>query len=482
MTSRRGSATRRRRTTRRRRRAATTFRLSGRLVREVLALVLVFLAIISVIALFAPNAGAIIKPWHDVLASLLGWGIAFAGPLLIGFALMLWMKAMPAERWMAASGAAIVALGLLGVFELGGGGGGVLGASVSTVIGGAVGRVGAWIVLALSLAVGLLLYFNMTVGDVVAAYLQRREDRQELADAEARRNGNQERRARADGPEDVPEPPGSRLGLLRRMRGAFGAAEQDEPPLIVRRQRPESSSNGSRAAGQRPSGPSPVLGPLDDEAVVDLALESDEEAHLAEAGTVEAEHANDAALEAVQRVWNLPRLELLADAPESSAAQMDLTAKGQRIRETLANFKIGVKVARIQEGPVVTQYALDVEPGIKLSRIEGLADNLALALAARSIRIQAPIPGEPYVGIEIPNNAFDLVTLKEVLASKNFSEASSKSKLAFALGQDVAGSAVQRRPVEDAARADRRRDRVGQECVRQRDHLLAADECLTRPR
>jgi len=135
----------------------------------------------------------------------------------------------------------------------------------------------------------------------------------------------------------------------------------------------------------------------------------------------------------------LPRLELLADAPESSAAQMDLTAKGQRIRETLANFNIGVKVARIQEGPVVTQYALDVEPGIKLSRIEGLADNLALALAARSIRIQAPIPGEPYVGIEIPNSAFDLVTLKEVLASKNFTDASAKSKLAFALGQDVPG-------------------------------------------
>ena len=118
---------------------------------------------------------------------------------------------------------------------------------------------------------------------------------------------------------------------------------------------------------------------------------------------------------------------------------MDLTAKGQRIRETLAHFGIGVKVARIQEGPVVTQYALDVEPGIKLSRIEGLADNLALALAARSIRIQAPIPGEPFVGIEIPNSAFDLVTLKEVLASQNFDEIGSRSKLAFALGQDVAG-------------------------------------------
>jgi S-DNA-T family DNA segregation ATPase FtsK/SpoIIIE len=149
--------------------------------------------------------------------------------------------------------------------------------------------------------------------------------------------------------------------------------------------------------------------------------------------------AADAALEATSRTWELPTLDLLADAPESSAAQMDLTAKGNRIRETLAHFGIGVKVSRIQEGPVVTQYALEVEPGIKLSRIEGLADNLALALSARSIRIEAPIPGEPFVGVEIPNAAFDLVTLKEVLASRNFADASSRSKLAFALGQDVAG-------------------------------------------
>jgi S-DNA-T family DNA segregation ATPase FtsK/SpoIIIE len=170
--------------------------------------------------------------------------------------------------------------------------------------------------------------------------------------------------------------------------------------------------------------------------VSEEALESTEEAHLAEVGEHEA---RDAALEGTLRHWDLPQLTLLDDAPASSAAQLDLTAKGQRIRETLAHFGIGVKVARIQEGPVVTQYALDVDPGVKLSRIEGLADNLALALSARSIRIEAPIPGEPYVGIEIPNSAFDLVTLKEVLASKNFEDAAARSKLAFALGQDVAG-------------------------------------------
>ncbi|HET8587199.1 MAG TPA: DNA translocase FtsK 4TM domain-containing protein [Candidatus Limnocylindria bacterium] len=419
--------------------------------REVLALLLVFLAIISVIALFAPDAGAIVRPWHDILVGLLGWGIAFAAPLLAGFALMLWMKAMPAERWMAATGAAIVALGILGMFELAeDGAGGAIGLAVSAAVATAVGDVGAWIVLIMLVLVGLLLYFNMTVGDLVAAYLQGREDRLELEAAEARRAAAGRRQRTAPEPEPA-EPHAaveSRPGLLQRVRGAFGSGgEQDEPPLIVRRQRPEPAQPGSRPSARAPR-------PVEDETDRRVApepppqgamLDEDGLAHgeaqqLASAGeSGDGADANDAALEEVVRSWQLPRLELLADAPESSAAQMDLTAKGHRIRETLANFKIGVKVARIQEGPVVTQYALEVEPGIKLSRIEGLADNLALALAARSIRIQAPIPGEPYVGIEIPNNAFDLVTLKEVLASKNFADASTRSKLAFALGQDVAG-------------------------------------------
>ncbi|HYN63827.1 MAG TPA: DNA translocase FtsK, partial [Candidatus Limnocylindrales bacterium] len=214
----------------------------------------------------------------------------------------------------------------------------------------------------------------------------------------------------------------------------------EEPPLIVRRARLEGTP---ASAVQAATSALPATLPLpatDAPAAVAAigveGLQTEEEQHLAEVGETDA---IDAALEASERVWELPELSLLADAPASTAAQLDLTTKGKRIQETLAHFGIGVKVARIQEGPVVTQYALDVEPGIKLSRIEGLADNLALGLAARSIRIQAPIPGEPYVGIEIPNSAFDLVTLKEVLASPNFEAAGAQSKLAFALGQDVAG-------------------------------------------
>jgi S-DNA-T family DNA segregation ATPase FtsK/SpoIIIE len=323
-------------------------------------------------------------------------------------------------------------------------GGGVLGFGVSRLLTGAVGEAGAWIVLGLLFVVGLLLYFNMTIGDLVAAYLQRREERTEREEAEARRAAASQRSRRL---EPVTAPPTSEpaeRGILGRVRDALGGGDQDEPPLIVRRARPEAAAGTAVAPAPAPTARQAVHEPVtqDDGQTIGVsplseeALESTEEAHLAEVG---GEEVRDAALEGTLRSWDLPRLELLQDAPASSAAQLDLTAKGQRIRETLAHFGIGVKVARIQEGPVVTQYALDVEPGIKLSRIEGLADNLALALAARSIRIEAPIPGEPFVGIEIPNSAFDLVTLKEVLGSRNFEEAAKRSRLAFALGQDVAG-------------------------------------------
>ena len=439
-----------RRRSNRRRRSSNNFRISGRVAREALALLLVLLAIVTTIALFAPNAGAIVRPWHDLLAYLLGWGIAFAPPLLAGFALMLWMRTMPAERWMAATGAALVAIALLGAFHLaaGGGmatvrrheGGGVIGYGVSAVLAGAIGGAGAWVVLSLLLVVGLLLYFNMTVGDLVAAYLQGRDDREER---EERASAEAARRAPV-GPgrlETEPRTGGPQPSLLTRMREALiGGVEDDEPPVIVRRQRAEPAEGVRRTATAAPAAVTPEPSTATALAQPEAASEEEDGAQ-APIGLVPVagEGANDAALEQIVRSWELPELELLADAPPSSAAQLDLAAKGQRIRETLAHFGIGVKVARIQEGPVVTQYALDVEPGIKLSRIEGLADNLALALSARSIRIEAPIPGEPFVGIEIPNSAFDLVTLKEVLASRNFEDLGAQSKLAFALGQDVAG-------------------------------------------
>jgi S-DNA-T family DNA segregation ATPase FtsK/SpoIIIE len=354
---------------------------------------------------------------------MLGWGIFFAPALLLLAALLLWMKTVPTERIISALGVLLVTLSLLGLFQLAvggpgavvppGDGGGVVGTLMCGPLVLLLGTTGAAIVLFLLLVIGFLLFFNMTIGDVFAAWSHRQEEVGPAAAAAAGARGS----TKPGVPPTVP-----------------GRSVPEEPPLILRRQRAEPAPMTAATAASGVAVPIVSPPPATEE-----DIESSEEAHLAAVGEREAV---DAALESTAQDWILPDLTLLADAPGNGPAQMDLTAKGNRIRDTLASFDIGVKVARIQEGPVVTQYALDVEPGIKLSRIQGLADNLALALSARSIRIQAPIPGEPYVGIEIPNAAFDLVTLKEVLGSKALQQVASEGELAFALGQDVAGQPV----------------------------------------
>jgi S-DNA-T family DNA segregation ATPase FtsK/SpoIIIE len=414
--------TRSRRQKRARRAANTGIRISRRVVREVGAFLLVVLALVSLLAIVTPDAAAGVALWRDFLETMLGWGIFFAPALLLLGALLLWMRTVPTERIISALGVLLVTLSLLGLFQLAvggpgavvpvGDGGGVIGTLMCGPLVLLLGMTGAAIVLFLLLVVGFLLFFNMTIGDVFAAWSHRQEEVGPAAAAAAS--------ARASAKAGVPPP------------AARGAPE--EPPLILRRQRAEPAPMAAATASAAVAVPIVSSPPATEE-----DLEEGETAHLAEVGEREAV---DAALETAAQEWTLPDLTLLADAPGNGPAQMDLTAKGNRIRDTLASFDIGVKVARIQEGPVVTQYALDVEPGIKLSRIQGLADNLALALSARSIRIQAPIPGEPYVGIEIPNAAFDLVTLKEVLGSTALQQVASEGELAFALGQDVAGQPV----------------------------------------
>jgi DNA segregation ATPase FtsK/SpoIIIE, S-DNA-T family len=109
------------------------------------------------------------------------------------------------------------------------------------------------------------------------------------------------------------------------------------------------------------------------------------------------------------------------------------------IIKKLASFEIQAQIVGRNAGPVVTQYEVQPAPHIKVSRIEALSDDLAMALAARTLRIEAPIPGKSAVGIEIPNQDFNVVTLRGILESLDFG--ASGSKLTFALGRDVAGRA-----------------------------------------
>jgi S-DNA-T family DNA segregation ATPase FtsK/SpoIIIE len=142
------------------------------------------------------------------------------------------------------------------------------------------------------------------------------------------------------------------------------------------------------------------------------------------------------------QVWKYPPLSLLSATKGAKADRGDVKANAQIIESTLDSFGIRAKVAEINGGPAVTQYAIRIASGTKLSRVKALQTDLALALAAPTgqIRIEAPIPGRDLVGIEIPNRSAEYVTLSEILQSPEMKK--EKSKLAVGLGLGVSGGSA----------------------------------------
>lgn len=140
--------------------------------------------------------------------------------------------------------------------------------------------------------------------------------------------------------------------------------------------------------------------------------------------------------------YKLPTLELLDSPPplEERKIKDDLDANARILEETLSDFGIEVKVAAVERGPVITRYELEPAPGVKITKITGLSDDIALAMKAQSVRIVAPIPGKARVGVEVPNSTSALVYLKEILGTREFQN--SQSKLTLALGKDIAGEPV----------------------------------------
>jgi DNA segregation ATPase FtsK/SpoIIIE, S-DNA-T family len=139
-------------------------------------------------------------------------------------------------------------------------------------------------------------------------------------------------------------------------------------------------------------------------------------------------------------IWHLPPLDLLSNESTQKADRGDVKKVAGKIEETLKSFGIGAKVVEVNLGPAVTQYALQIPLGTKVSKITNLSNDLALNTEAPTgqIRIEAPIPGRNLVGIEIPNRSLEIVTLRTMLSSDLMRK--SKSKLAVSLGLDVSGN------------------------------------------
>ena len=140
--------------------------------------------------------------------------------------------------------------------------------------------------------------------------------------------------------------------------------------------------------------------------------------------------------------YKLPDLNLLDSPPplEERKITEDLNANAKILEETLRDFGIEVKVTAVERGPVITRYELEPAPGVKVTKITSLSDDIALTMKAQSVRIEAPIPGKARIGVEVPNSSSALVYLKEILQTSEFQN--SESKLTLALGKDIGGTPV----------------------------------------
>lgn len=143
-----------------------------------------------------------------------------------------------------------------------------------------------------------------------------------------------------------------------------------------------------------------------------------------------------------KREYIFPKLEFLNKNLEQSEDfnDIELRENSNTLVRTLKSFNVNAQVINISKGPSVTRYELSIEDGIKVSKILGLSDNLALSLAATSIRIEAPIPGKSAVGIEVPNKKVKSVFLSEVICSEKFQKF--ESSVSFGLGKDITGNVI----------------------------------------
>ncbi len=165
-------------------------------------------------------------------------------------------------------------------------------------------------------------------------------------------------------------------------------------------------------------------------------------------GIVQAEQGNQASSSYQQMIeetnyrkgYQFPKVEYLVPPAEKVSSEDWLIQQRDRLDDTLENFNVKAKVVKVTQGPSVTQFEVQPQPGVKVNKITNLTDDIKLSLAAKDIRMEAPIPGKHTIGIEVPNHESRPVWISEVISSEAFQ--TSPSPLTAALGLDISGQAI----------------------------------------
>ncbi len=375
---------------------------------EIGAIALSAFAVLTLVALIT-DQGQLLHWWRASLVSLLGWGIVVA-PLALAFgAAAVWHSPLRGRFVSPGIGIGIVFLAVLGVAHIAAGQGGLIGALLGGGLAAALSPLGASVALFAIFVAGVVVAANRTLADLAGPALERRPSMPSMPSLPSLpKRGERSAVTATDTKARNPQPPPTRpVDETLQMR--INIPEERPKKVVI-----------------------PVRGAAADEVVVEPVTSPI-------SGLPSAIVAAEGVLHALMdHEWVLPSVETLAEGDSGHAGGTpEIERRARVIEETLAHFNIAAKVVEVTPGPVVTRYEIKPAPGVKLSRIEALNDDLSLALAARTLRIEAPIPGKSVVGIEIPNMAVGLVSLRDVAETAAFRDAGTRINLA--IGSDVAG-------------------------------------------
>jgi len=312
---------------------------------------------------------------------------SFFFPLLLGaWGTSAFVRPLVARGFIPVAGLGILLAAAAGLLGHGAAKGGIVGEALATGLRGGVGNFGAWLVLLAAVPVGVLCVTRVSYA-VLARVLKARL-------AQLRRDDS----ARADG---------SRLGSrssaqATALAGESSALDVFTPPVVVEPSRPR-----GRLAEQ--------------------GLAWQETFDFGKGGA---------------KSFQLPPVGLLKAPPASELKRTreELQENAETLRKRLQEFEVDGRIVQVSPGPIITSYEFEPAPGVKVSQVVNLGDDLALALKSASVRIVGPIPGRGTVAIEVPNDEASMVYLREIFVSAEFAE--SKGKLPLALGKDVTGTPV----------------------------------------
>ncbi len=324
-------------------------------------------------------------------------------------------------------------------------GGGVIGACIAVPLINALGQTGA-VIFTIGISVILVVFmFGIRPAEIISNLLDEWEERKEERREEKQEEKKQRRDRIAIEQEDKKET--RRERRLREKEEAEKLASQIDEQLTINLNDEDDKKSVKKYDHSKDELEIPFFGKKKKEPeeesspdVIDANLfkQVEEQKEDKTKEVLQLEHT----ITVEDENYEFPPIQLLSE-PEKRAnkgSKKAVADTATKLQKTLYSFGVSAKVENVSVGPAITRYELKPAEGVRVSKIANLADDIALNLAAESIRIEAPIPGKQAVGIEIPNKENEVVHFREIIETDAFQN--HKSKLAFGLGKDVAGEAV----------------------------------------